>query len=40
MSQDMLEAGYAPLLVGYDDVADFKQSLYDLYVPVAEAIGN
>ena len=40
MAEDMLEAGYAPFVVGYDEVADYKQSLYDRYVPVAEAIRN
>jgi len=38
MSEDMLEAGYNPFIIDYDQLAEFKKDLFDLYVPVAEAI--
>jgi tripartite-type tricarboxylate transporter receptor subunit TctC len=40
VSEDMLAAGYSPFIVDYDQVAEFKKGLVDLYVPVAEAIRN
>lgn len=38
VQKEMVDAGYAPMLVEYEKVAAYKKGLYDLYEPVARAI--